>query len=184
MRIVKPGAVEHALSKLNIAADLKRKLVARGIPANEVRFVHEAKTREARFGLCQAANDGLVRVVVVSTQKLGTGANVQKRLAALHHLDAAWRPMDLEHFVVGSTWLTAPSREASTGPRVGRSAYSPPTPTGAVGRHVRAHSHPIIWLSATIHESRPTCISPPPFAAQRSVRAASPVDIATGIYGC
>jgi hypothetical protein len=154
MRIVKPGAVEHAHSKLNIAADeiaavyqqtasdrgvqlvfldlgtpkaidvtparedealivdtdtpeeqtlltdvyadLKRKLVARGIPAHEVRFVHEAKTREARFGLFQAANDGLVRVVVGSTQKLGTGANVQKRLAALHHLDAAWRPMDLE----------------------------------------------------------------------------------------
>ena len=158
MRIVKPGAVEHAHSKLNIAADeiaavyqqtapdrgiqlvfldlgtpkaidvtparedealivdtdtpeeqtlltdvyadLKRKLVARGIPAHEVRFVHEAKTREARFGLFQAANDGLVRVVVGSTQKLGTGANVQKRLAALHHLDAARRPMDLKHFVV------------------------------------------------------------------------------------
>jgi hypothetical protein len=80
----------------DVYADLKRKLAARGIPAHEIRFVHEAKTREARFRLFQAANDGLVRVVVGSTQKLGTGANVQRRLAALHHLDAPWRPMDIE----------------------------------------------------------------------------------------
>ena len=58
--------------------------------------VHEAKTREARFRLFQAANDGLARVIIGSTAKLGTGVNVQKRLAALHHLDAPWRPMDLE----------------------------------------------------------------------------------------
>src|SRR6266851_1042501 len=83
-----------------VYADLKRKLTARGIPAHEIRFVHEAKTREARFRLFQAANDGLARVIVGSTAKLGTGVNVQTRLAALHHLDGPWRPMDLEHFVV------------------------------------------------------------------------------------
>ncbi len=80
----------------DVYSDLKRKLTARGIPPNEVRFVHEVKTREARFGLFQAANEGRVRVIIGSTQKLGTGANVQKRLAALHHLDAPWRPMDIE----------------------------------------------------------------------------------------
>jgi len=84
----------------DVYADLKHKLTARGIPAHEIRFVHEAKTREARFRLFQAANDGLARVIVGSTAKLGTGVNVQKRLAALHHLDAPWRPMDVEHFVV------------------------------------------------------------------------------------
>ena len=57
-------------------------------PVHEVRFVHDAKTREARFHLCQAANDGLARVIVGSTTKLGTGVNVQ-RLAALHHLDTS-----------------------------------------------------------------------------------------------
>jgi hypothetical protein len=83
-------------------ADLKHKLTARGIRPHEVRFVHEAKTREARFRLFQAANDGLARVIVGSTAKLGAGVNVQKRLAALHHLDAPWRPVDVEHFVVSS----------------------------------------------------------------------------------
>jgi hypothetical protein len=89
----------------DVYADLKHKLTARGIPAHEIRFVHEAKTREARFRLFQAANDGLARVIVGSTAKLGTGVNVQKRLAALHHLDAPWRPMDVEHFVVTVAWL-------------------------------------------------------------------------------
>jgi hypothetical protein len=45
---------------------------------------------------CQAANEGLARVIIGSTAKLGTGVNVQKRLAALHHLDGPWRPMDVE----------------------------------------------------------------------------------------
>jgi hypothetical protein len=80
----------------DVYADLKRKLTARGIPTHEVRFVHKAKTQEARSRLFQAANDGAARVLIGSTQKLGTGANVQKRLAALHDLDAPWRPMDIE----------------------------------------------------------------------------------------
>ncbi len=94
--IVDAETTEELALLTDVYADLKRKLTVRGIPAHEIRFVHEAKTREARFRLFQAANDGLARVVVGSTQKLGTGANVQKRLAALHHLDAPWRPMDIE----------------------------------------------------------------------------------------
>jgi hypothetical protein len=80
----------------DVYAELKRKLVARGVADHETRFVHDARTREARSRLFQAANDGTARVIVGSTQKLATGANVQKRLAALHHLDAPWRPMDIE----------------------------------------------------------------------------------------
>ncbi len=94
--VLQPEDAEEAAMLTDVYADLKRKLTARGIAADEIRFVQEAKTREARSRLFQAANDGLVRVLVGSTQKLGTGANVQKRLAALHHLDAPWRPMDIE----------------------------------------------------------------------------------------
>jgi hypothetical protein len=94
--IVDNETPEEVALLTDVYADLKHKLTARGIPAHEIRFVHEAKTREARFRLFQAANDGLARVIVGSTAKLGTGVNVQKRLAALHHLDAPWRPMDVE----------------------------------------------------------------------------------------
>ena len=94
--IVDTETPEEVAVLTDVYADLKHKLTARGIPAHEIRFVHEAKTREARFRLFQAANDGLARVIVGSTAKLGTGVNVQKRLAALHHLDAPWRPMDVE----------------------------------------------------------------------------------------
>jgi hypothetical protein len=69
----------------DVYADLKRKLIGRGIPAHEIRFVHEAKTREARFRLFQAANDGLARVIIGSTATLGSGVNVQKRLAETQH---------------------------------------------------------------------------------------------------
>ena len=98
--VVDAETPEEVALLTDVYADLKRMLIARSIPAHEVRFVHEAKTREARFRLFQAANDGLARVIIGSTAKLGTGVNVQKRLAALHHLDGPWRPMDLEHFVV------------------------------------------------------------------------------------
>jgi hypothetical protein len=108
----------------DVYTDLKCKLTARGIPADEIRFVQEAKTREARFHLFQAANDGLVRVIVGSTAKLGTGVNVQKRLAALHHLDAPWRPMDLEHFVVSK--VDSCVRQAVTSFRVTLSCINGP----------------------------------------------------------
>jgi hypothetical protein len=101
--IVDSETPEEVALLTDVYTDLKRKLTARGIPAHEIRFVHEAKTHEARFHLFQTANDGVARVIVGSTAKLGTGVNVQKRLAALHHLDAPWRPMDLEHFVVSCT---------------------------------------------------------------------------------
>ena len=107
--IVDTETPEEAALRTDVYADLKRKLTARGIPAHEICVVHEAKTREARFRLFQAANDGLARVIVGSTAKLGTGVNVQKRLAALHHLDARWRPMDVEPFVTSGGCLTGAS---------------------------------------------------------------------------
>lgn len=76
--------------------DLKAKLAARGIPADEIRFIHEANTDLQKAKLFDQVNRGEVRVLVGSTAKMGAGTNVQQKLVALHHLDAPWRPSDLE----------------------------------------------------------------------------------------
>jgi N12 class adenine-specific DNA methylase len=80
----------------NVYSELKRKLVAKGIPEAEVRFVHEADTDKQREKLFKLMNDGKIRVLLGSTQKLGTGVNAQERAVAVHHLDTPWRPSDLE----------------------------------------------------------------------------------------
>lgn len=80
----------------NAYSELKQKLVERGIAEREIRFVHEATTEKKRDELFKAANAGAVRVLIGSTQKLGTGVNAQKRAVAVHHLDIPWRPSDLE----------------------------------------------------------------------------------------
>lgn len=77
-------------------ADIKRKLVKMGIPAEQIAFIHEAKTDEAKQALFDRVNDGQVRVVIGSTEKMGVGTNMQRRLYAMHHLDAPWRPTDIE----------------------------------------------------------------------------------------
>lgn len=76
--------------------DMKAKLMAAGIPAHEIAFIHDATTDLQRAKLYQDVNDGKIRVLMGSTAKMGTGMNVQKRLVGLHHLDAPWRPSDLE----------------------------------------------------------------------------------------
>ena len=76
--------------------DLKYKLVQRGIPADEIAFIHGANTDEQKQALFDKVNSGAVRVLIGSTEKCGAGTNVQKRLAALHHLDTPYRPSDLE----------------------------------------------------------------------------------------
>jgi hypothetical protein len=81
---------------LNLYLDIKEKLVRRGIPPGEVAFIHDAKTPEARERLFKAVRAGQVRVLIGSTAKMGTGMNVQERLLAMHHLDAPWRPADVE----------------------------------------------------------------------------------------
>jgi hypothetical protein len=75
---------------------VKRSLVQMGVPENEVAFIHDAKTGAAKQTLFDNVNAGKVRILLGSTQKCGAGTNVQKRLVALHHLDAPWRPADLE----------------------------------------------------------------------------------------
>ena len=80
----------------NLYMDLKEKLVRRGIPPGEIAFIHDAKTPEARERLFDAVRAGEVRVLIGSTAKMGTGMNVQERLLAIHHLDAPWRPADVE----------------------------------------------------------------------------------------
>ena len=75
--------------------DLKHKLVERGIPENEIAFIHDANTDRAKQDLFDKINTGTVRVLIGSTEKCGAGTNVQKRLVALHHLDAPYRPRDL-----------------------------------------------------------------------------------------
>ena len=81
----------------NPYSEIKRKLVEdHGIPAQEIRFIQEAKTDKARKTLIAGMNEGSIRVLFGSTSMLGTGVNAQKRAVAIHHLDTPWRPSDLE----------------------------------------------------------------------------------------
>ncbi len=76
--------------------DLKAALIDKGIPANEVRFIHEANTASQKEELFDQVRAGQVRVLIGSTKKMGAGTNVQDRAVALHHMDAPWRPSDVE----------------------------------------------------------------------------------------
>ena len=76
--------------------DLKARLVQNGIPANEIAFIHEADTDQKKKKLFADVNEGKVRVLIGSTGKMGVGMNAQKRIVAIHHLDAPWRPGDVE----------------------------------------------------------------------------------------
>ncbi|MEO2054693.1 MAG: LPD38 domain-containing protein [Nitrospira sp.] len=76
--------------------DIKRKLIRSGIPEAEIVFIHDANTDARKTKLFQDVNSGKVRILIGSTEKMGAGMNVQERLVALHHLDAPWRPRDLE----------------------------------------------------------------------------------------
>lgn len=75
--------------------DIRDKLVARGIPKEEVQFIHDADTEAKKAELFGKVRSGAVRVLMGSTQKMGAGTNVQTRLCALHHLDCPWRPADI-----------------------------------------------------------------------------------------
>lgn len=76
--------------------DIRKKLIERGIPENEVKFIHEADTDMKKKELFQKTRKGEVRVLLGSTQKMGAGTNVQDKLIALHDVDCPWRPSDLE----------------------------------------------------------------------------------------
>lgn len=82
--------------KFNLFEDIRDKLIARGVPKEDVAVIHDFKTDEARKRLFDAVNRGDVRVLMGTTEKLGVGVNVQERLLTAHHLDAPPRPMDFE----------------------------------------------------------------------------------------
>jgi hypothetical protein len=83
-------------SRFSVYDDIKRKLVDKGIPADEIAYIHDADTDLRKAKLFADMQAGRVRILMGSTAKMGAGMNVQKRLIAAHHLDAPWRPSDLE----------------------------------------------------------------------------------------
>ena len=82
--------------RFNVYDDIRDKLVAKGIPAKEIAYIHDADTDIQKKTLFDSVNAGRIRILLGSTEKMGAGTNVQKRLTALHHLDAPWRPRDIE----------------------------------------------------------------------------------------
>jgi hypothetical protein len=82
--------------RFNVYEDVRSKLVQAGVPAAEIAFIHDAETDVAKKLLFDAVIAGRVRILLGSTEKMGAGTNVQRLLIALHHLDAPWRPRDIE----------------------------------------------------------------------------------------
>lgn len=80
----------------NLYDDMRAKLVARGVPLEQIAFIHDYDSDRAKEALFKSVRDGEVRILFGSTSKMGVGTNVQTRLVALHHLDAPWRPADVE----------------------------------------------------------------------------------------
>lgn len=83
-------------NEFDVYNDLRKKLIEKGIPKNEIAFIHNAKTDKQKTTLFEKMRKGQVRVLLGSTSKLGVGTNVQERLVALHDIDCPWRPSDLE----------------------------------------------------------------------------------------
>lgn len=81
--------------KFNAYDDIKQKLIAKGIPENEIAFIHDADTEIKKKELFAKVRSGDVRILIGSTAKMGAGTNVQKKIIAIHHLDCPWRPADL-----------------------------------------------------------------------------------------
>ena len=80
----------------NVYEDIRVKLLNKGIPRDEIAFIHEANTDAKKIDLFSKVRSGKVRILMGSTSKMGAGTNVQDRLAALHHVDVPWRPADIE----------------------------------------------------------------------------------------
>ena len=88
--------IETDMESARLYDDIKARLMKGGIPAKEIAFIHEADTDAKKKKLFADVNDGKVRVLIGSTGKMGVGMNAQKRIVAIHHLDAPWRPGDVE----------------------------------------------------------------------------------------
>ncbi len=83
-------------NRFNVYEAIRTQLIERGVPKEEIAFIHDADTDAKKKALFDAVNSGRVRVLIGSTEKMGAGTNVQRKLIALHHLDAPWRPRDIE----------------------------------------------------------------------------------------
>ena len=88
--------METDMESAKLYDDIKARLMKGGIPAKEIAFIHEADTDQKKKKLFADVNEGKVRVLIGSTGKMGVGMNAQKRIVAIHHLDAPWRPGDVE----------------------------------------------------------------------------------------
>ena len=91
-----PLSVPRADGGFNVYDDIRNKLIEKGVPAEEIAFIHSANTETQKAELFAKVRAGQVRILLGSTPKLGAGTNIQDRLIALHHLDAPWKPSDLE----------------------------------------------------------------------------------------
>lgn len=91
-----PDELSALESDFSVYDDLRQKLIEKGIPESEVAYIHDANTELQKEELFGKVRSGRIRVLLGSTAKMGAGMNVQERLVALHHLDAPWRPSDLE----------------------------------------------------------------------------------------
>ncbi len=86
----------HNDGTFNVYDDIRTKLIAKGVPENEIAFIHNADTEAKKKELFAKVRTGQVRVLIGSTAKMGAGTNVQKKLIAIHHTDCPWRPADLQ----------------------------------------------------------------------------------------
>lgn len=82
--------------RFSVYQAMRHNLVERGVPIEEIAFIHDFESDSAKEELFKAMREGRIRILLGSTQKMGVGTNIQTRLAALHHLDAPWRPSDIE----------------------------------------------------------------------------------------
>lgn len=91
-----PETGEEMVMETSVYEDIRKKLIAKGVPSEEIAFIHDANTENQKAELFAKVRSGQVRVLLGSTQKMGAGTNVQTKLIASHDLDCPWRPADLE----------------------------------------------------------------------------------------
>ena len=99
MILIGQETAEELACTTNIYSEIRKRLALRGVPAEQVAFIHDAKTPEARAQLFAAVNKGEIRILIGSTEKMGTGMNVQERCIAMHTITPPWRPGDIEQQV-------------------------------------------------------------------------------------
>ena len=96
LNIISPAELMALKSNFSVYDDMKEKLISGGVRPADIAFIHDANTDLQKEQLFDKVRSGAVRVLIGSTSKMGAGMNVQQRLVALHHIDAPWRPSDLE----------------------------------------------------------------------------------------